>query len=285
MDKKRFSIIKFVKKLHFALKEFPKFLSKFSQKTYTNGQIIVLKTLKEILNISYEDLVSFVDDFSEISEIIHLKRTPNPSTILRRSRKIGVQNIEKLLHKSSRKKKSCIAIDATGFENHHASKHYCKTINLKFSRRKYIKLSIAIDTQTQLICAQKTRIAPAHDTKDFIPLLKKIKGTKIKMVFADKGYDSKKNRKFVYKKLGARPNIPKRKNSGPNYLSKMYDKKTYHQRSKSETVFSVIKRLFGSALRSSKLMTQRIEILYKCLAYNFRRLSMNHNSLEFRGLQ
>ena len=271
MKRKRFSIIKFVEKTYESVSRFPKYLTKFSKRTFTIGQIIVLRTLKEVLNKSYEGLVDFVDDFRIIREIINLKRSPHPTTVLKYSQRIGLRKIENLIDKSSKSKQHIIAIDATGFENHHASKHYCQTINIRFSKRKYVKLSIAMDTETQLICSQKSRIAPAHDTKDFIPLLKKIRKRKIKMVCADKGYDSKKNRFFVYKKLNAKPNIPKRKNSGKNYLTKMYDKKTYHQRSKSETVFSVIKKLFGSWVRSTKIMTQRIELAYKCLAYNIRR--------------
>ena len=156
---------------------------------------------------------------------------------------------------------------------------------MRFSRRKYVKLSIAIDTQTQLIRAQKSRIAPAGDTKDFIPLLKKIKGTKICVVCADKGYDSKKNRVFVYHKLKARPDIPKRKNTGANYLTKMFNKKKYNQRSKVETVFYVMKRLFGVALKATKIESQKLEIAYKCLAYNIRKIVISSNSKEFGGCQ
>lgn len=277
MDKKRFSIIKFVEVLQSALREFPRYFSKFSQKTYTNIQIISLRTLKEVLNISYETLISLIDDFPELKEVLRLKRIPYGSTICRRSNRIDSKRIESLLHKSSRKKRCCIAVDATGFENHHASRHYCRTIKLRFSRRQYVKLSIAIDTQTQLICAQKSRNAPRNDNIDFVPLLSKIKDPEIQMVCADKGYDSRSNRKFVFKTLKAIPNIPKRSTTGHDRFTRMFDEKTYHQRSKVETVFSVMKKLFGSALRSVKLKTQKTEILYKCLAYNTRRFVISPN--------
>lgn len=283
MARKKFSIKKLIVNLMEKLKRYPKFLTKFSKKTFTIRQIIILRTLKEVLHKSYDELVDFLEDFTSIGKLINLKRIPDPSTIRKYGERIGLKRIENTLHKPQRSDKCHVAIDATGFENHHASKHYCRTINIRFSRRKYIKLSIAIDTETQLICSHKSRIAPAHDNKDFISLLKKINFENISLVSADKGYDSKKNRFFVYHTINATPNIPKRKTTGKNYLTKMYDDKTYHQRSKTETVFSVIKRMYGSWLRSRKLQNQKLEIAYKCLAYNMRRQVTSLESGELIG--
>lgn len=279
MVRKRFSIKKFVKTLYDKLEELREFLTKFSKKTFTIRQIITLRTLKEVLNKSYDALIDFLEDFSEIKEILKLKRIPDSSTVRKYSQRIGIEVIENNLHKKPKR----VAIDATGFENHHASKHYCNTINVRFSRRKYVKLSVAVDIKNQLICSHKSRTAPANDNRDFIPLLKKIQSNEISEVIADKGYDSKKNRYFVYHKLKAKPNIPKRKITGSNYLTKMYDEQTYHQRSKVETVFSVIKRLFGSWLRAREIETQRLELAYKCLAYNTRREVISLDLSKFRG--
>lgn len=283
MVRKRFSIIKFVKVLYNFVSDAPKYLTKFSKKTFTIGQIIVLKSLKEVLNKSYDGLVDFLEDFPVIKEILALKRIPDPSAVRKYSKRIGLKLVEHIIHKSSRSNKHPIAIDATGFENHHASKHYCRTVKIHFSRRKYVKLSIAINPKTQLICSQKSRMAPANDNKDFIPLLKKLKQRRITMVCADKGYDSRNNRIFIYRNVRAQPNIPKRKTTGSNYLTRMYDEKTYHQRSIAETVFSVIKRLFGSWVRATKIKMQRLEIGYKCLAYNIRRQVINFNSCKLGG--
>ena len=283
MARKKFSIIKFVKRLYKSLKKYPKYLTKFSKKTFTVAQIITLRTLKEVLNKSYDSLVDFIEDFPVVSNILTLKRNPDPSTIRKYSKRIGIRRSNNLIAKTSESKKHNIAIDATGFEDYHASEHYCKTIQLRYTQRNYVKLSIAINTETQLICSQKSRIAPSHDTKDFIPLLKKIRSGRIKIVCADKGYDSKKNRLFVYRNLNAIPNIPKRKTTGSNYLTKMYDTKTYHQRSKAETVFSVIKKLFGSWVKSTTITMQRIELSYKCLAYNIRRQVISSDSYESGG--
>ena len=50
--------------------------------------------------------------------------------------------------------------------------------------------------------------------------------------------------------------------------------KEYGQRSKTETVFSVIKRMFGSAVRSHSVHARETELLYRVLAYNYHRACM-----------
>ena len=45
-------------------------------------------------------------------------------------------------------------------------------------------------------------------------------------------------------------------------------KSAYHQRSNSETAFSMIKRKFGPAVRAKKFTAQRNEVLCKVLAHN-----------------
>ncbi len=51
-----------------------------------------------------------------------------------------------------------------------------------------------------------------------------------------------------------------------------FPKKEYHQRSKVETVNSVMKRIFREVIRAKKLIMQKQEMLLKCLAYNICRL-------------
>jgi hypothetical protein len=52
-----------------------------------------------------------------------------------------------------------------------------------------------------------------------------------------------------------------------------YFKKHYHQRSKVESVFFVIKNYFGSTVFSRRIEGQLNEMLFKVLAYNICRLS------------
>ncbi|PIN91422.1 hypothetical protein COU56_05265, partial [Candidatus Pacearchaeota archaeon CG10_big_fil_rev_8_21_14_0_10_31_9] len=56
----------------------------------------------------------------------------------------------------------------------------------------------------------------------------------------------------------------------------------YHQRSKVETVFSVIKRKYGCFVLSKSFDTQKKELLFRMVAYNIDRKIIL--SLVIRGI-
>jgi hypothetical protein len=64
---------------------------------------------------------------------------------------------------------------------------------------------------------QKVRIELRNGNIDFESVMKNVK---CKFVVADKGYDSRKNRYFVPRKMKASPHIPRRITSGATYLHK-----------------------------------------------------------------
>ncbi|MCL4518748.1 MAG: transposase [Thaumarchaeota archaeon] len=97
----------------------------------------------------------------------------------------------------------------------------------------------------------------------------------------DKGYDDEKNFEFLREKLHADSIIPARHEDVPvwrtrgKYRKKMkrgYSKKNYHQRSKDETIFSVIKRVMGEHVRSVKVRAQNNELRFRVIAYNSNRI-------------
>jgi len=57
-------------------------------------------------------------------------------------------------------------------------------------------------------------------------------------------------------------------------MKRGYSKILYHQRNKDETIISLIKRLFGEQITSSRLVrTQNKELSLRCIAYNTHRLT------------
>src|SRR5207247_3544482 len=65
-------------------------------------------------------------------------------------------------------------------------------------------------------------------------------------------------------------------------MKRGYSKKTYHQRSKDETIFSVIKRTMGDEVRSIAVKGQNNEMRLKIIAYNAARIASFIRSL-FEG--
>ena len=107
----------------------------------------------------------------------------------------------------------------------------------------------------------KIRIGPINDNIDFKPLLRNLSA---KFVVADKGYDNKENRKYVLTKK-AYPHIPRRIYSWITYerlgVPLKFNESIYHQRSKVDTVFSAIKRKYGSIVSSKSFDSQKKEVI------------------------
>jgi hypothetical protein len=59
-------------------------------------------------------------------------------------------------------------------------------------------------------------------------------------------------------------------------MKRGFDWKRYHQRSKMETIFSVIKRMLGEHIMSRHIMTQNREALYRVIAYNCYRITKSY---------
>lgn len=254
------------------ISKIPKFNSKFSNKIYDNHQKMIILIFRQKMRMTYRGIIKFFRFSGLARALLNLKSVPDHSTLVKFHKKIKTEMLDSLLCK---KEVITSAIDATGFETSHMSYHYANVWNRQDKRkyRRYLKVSIAIDTDSQYILSQKIRLGPRNDHIDFENVLKDIK---CKFVVADKGYDSRSNRLFVLNKLKAYPHIPYRIISGATYTNNGTTKiicndKIYHQRSKVETVFSVIKRKYGSFVLSREFESQKRELLIRMIAYNIDR--------------
>lgn len=179
-------------------------------------------------------------------------------------------------------KKIFAGIDSTGLSHGQASYYYTKRLKL---RRKFVKISICAYMRRQIICSIKIRHRRRHDSMDFVPLLEhSIRLAPIGTVVADRGYDSEQNH-VVAEKMGIantviRPKyenlqVHKTKGFHRKMMKRHFDWDLYHQRSKVETIFSVIKRMFGEHIMSRYILTQNRETMYRVMAYNCYRINWN----------
>ncbi len=138
----------------------------------------------------------------------------------------------------------------------------------------------------QIIYSIKIRHRRRHDSVDFIPLLQHaVRLAPISTVVADRGYDSENNH-IMTENLGIRRTIIR-----PRYeslqvwrtkgfhrknMKRYFDWESYHQRSKAETIFSVIKRMLGEHIMSRHIITQNRETMYRIMAYNCYRITRNY---------
>ncbi len=261
-------------------KKIPRYFCKFSNHIYCNQQKFVIVILMQKLKLTTRGIISFLRSNPSLGLEFGLLRIPVHTTIVRFFPKI--KNFIGLL--LDIRQAISVAVDSTGFELE-AKSYYFRNLRysgIKQKTKRYMKLSIAIDTDKQLILTYKIRRKLRNDTIDFKELLKELD---IKQVIADKGYDSHSNRRFVINKLKAVPIIPVRWHTNfYGYLTKKkkISGKNYHQRSKVETIFSVIKRRYGSVLRNRSYATQKVELISKLITYNLDR-KLNYLLLILEG--
>ena len=159
--------------------------------------------------------------------------------------------------------------------------------------RRFLKLTIGAELRKQIVVSVKIRRGPCDDNRDFRPVVRKAHEVKpIKVGIGDKGYDDEKNREFLREELHAMSVIPARNQGVPvwrtrgRYRKEMkrgYSKKTYHNRSKDETIFAVIKKTTGDEVRSVTTRGQNNEIRFRVIAYNAMRIASLATSSLLRG--
>jgi len=246
----------------------PRYSSKFSNKIYDNHQKLSILILRQRLKMTYREVVRFLKFNPLARALLKLRNVPEHSTLVKFHNRLRPEMLNSLL---CDKKANIVAVDASGFQTNHMSYHYANVWHFQDKRkyRRYLKLTIAIDTNTQYIMANKIRLSPRNDTIDFMSVLRDLK---CDYVVADRGYDSKKNRRFVLRQMKANPQIPYRiispvyRLNGGTKLK--FHEQIYHQRSKVETVFSVIKRKYGSFILSKSFESQKKELIFRLIAYN-----------------
>jgi hypothetical protein len=221
------------------------------------------------------EIVDIVSLCPSIVKNLKLSKTPHYTTLQKFFKRISTKLFETLLSKSVKLFDICnpwIAIDGTGHSSDYASKHYEHRIKKK--RKNYSKSSIAVDTKTQAILAQKARKGPRHDSIDADALIRKCKYLKPAGFSLDKGYDCERIHKIIREELGADSQIPVRvglTKSGKYRKELIFgtEKKKYNRRSIVEEVFSVVKRVFGEENRARSERMRNKETKMKNLCLNF----------------
>ena len=261
----------------------PLFSNKYSKKLYKQYQHACIFLLMKRERKHYRTVIQLLEIAPEVVRIIGLKRLPHYTTVQKFFRRLSTLLLERILCQTAKlfELSGIVAIDSTGFSSNCASRYF---MMIKYRMKKgvwkdaYMKNSIVVDVEKQVIMANKPRKDKGHDTLDFMPLLKRVSMVAaIKTVIADKGYDSEANHKFVRRSLKAGTVIPVRRRPGRvngrfrKEMASDFDAETYKKRQAVETVFFVMKRMFGDTVYSRSTMQQKKELKVVCITYNLYR--------------
>jgi|TARA_B100000959_G_scaffold273418_1_gene323916 hypothetical protein len=261
--------------------EIPIYNSKYSNRIFTNIQHLFLLVSKENTGNTYREFIESLYD-SKIPRYISLKSIPHFTTLQKFAQRIGAKLIDKLIFLTRNLFKehgTFLGADSTGMELDHASAHYCKRIDREKPVKGFVNLNVISDLYNKIILVTKIRKKRRHDCSDFLPMFNKVKNLDFDFFVADKGYDSNENHKAIFEtgkdSLISLKNkdLPIHKTSGMyrKLAKRKFEYGLYTQREITESIFSSLKRKYGSKLRARKYKTQKIELLFKILSYNIER--------------
>jgi hypothetical protein len=172
-----------------------------------------------------------------------------------------------------------LALDATGLDSRHTSRHYARRLGKRYRLRSYVLLAVACHTQSHLIAAAEVRRGPTNESPLFADLLDQAFGlAPWDRVLADKAYDAEHNHELARDQSFIRSTvIPlNRRGRGRKWpltkyrrqMRRRFPKRKYGQRWQAESVFSRHKRLLDDALRSRSPEAQERECRLRVLTHN-----------------
>jgi hypothetical protein len=241
-------------------------------KTFTNNQRVALLLLRERWNMSFQRFVEHLNE-TKWPKWLGLREIPGKSTLHDWAKLFGMDKIRMFFSQLLTKEKpSMMAIDGTGLDSYHRSRHYEWRIQAK--KTPHVKFDILIDVETMLVHDFCTRIRPRHDIIFANSACRRIKHKKV-LVLADGAYDSEPLHQILQQR-GNELYAPVRKSSrrfpkGWNRRRCIEKHPKYNQRSLVESTFSVIKKRF-SPLRAKLHFMKKREMAMRMIVYNMERM-------------
>ena len=257
---------------------------KYSRRDYTQHQLLTILLFKEYRKEDYRTIICDLEEMDRIRDALGLKTIPHFTTIqkfLCRIKPIYLDILFKCTLKIFYSHDDIIpitAIDSSGFTSGYCSHYYSERTGK--IRKHFLKTSIVVDIDQQVITGFKISKSRVHDSKHAFSLLKEChKRHKSDCYLMDKGYDSENMHQFIRESLNADSIIPARshqysRNVRGKYRKEMtehFDFLRYRKRFLVETKFSVLKRRFGADLKSRIFQNQKKEISCKMILANLDR--------------
>jgi Transposase DDE domain len=266
---------------------------KDSPKKFTQPQRFACLVLKTFLKTDYRGLAAHLADHSDVRAALGLDAVPHFTTPQKASRRLLRQPRARRLFRTTvrrflgrRRRLRRAALDSTGLDCGHASRHYIRRRNgvakqwQTVAYSYYAKLEAAFDCASHLLVGLLVGRGPRPDTDRFVPLLDDaLANVRLDSALADAGYDSEPNHRHAREHRGVRSFIPARigrptaKPPTGKYRRRMRQRRNkrygrYGQRSQAESGFSMFKRRLGSVVQGRGYWSQCRDLLLMAITYN-----------------
>lgn len=250
----------------------PNHSNKTGNKEFTNYQRISLIILFRRSKKALRDFIRELKE-SKWTSWLGLRRIPSKSSLHNWIEKFEMKTIRQLFNLIRPKNSKLTAIDGTGFDSFHRSRHYEKRVG--YTQTPYAKVDLFIDVKTKEIIDFSLVTKHQHDIIAARQFAKRnnLKGIE---VLCDGGYDCEDFHKQIFEKGGKlyAPVRKMNKRSLRRYPKGRFRKQCLElpeymgQRSIIECVNAVLKRRFLSCLRSKKSIMKKREFAWVMIVYN-----------------
>jgi transposase len=259
-----------------------------SPKKFTQPQLFACLVLKLFFKRDYRGIVILLADMPELRRAIGLKAVPHYTTLQKAAQRILTSKqlnglLAATLH-TLRKRIELAAIDATGLESGHISPYFIKRRSESTKTRqnsqmtRWPKMAVIAETAQHYILAVHTTYGPQSDSGHFKQTLALLpEDLNVQKLLADAGYDSEANHQWANEICGIKTVIPPKIGNPTNALptkpyrrsmATNFDSDAYRQRWQVETVFSMIKRNLGYAIRSKREQNRNAEMCLMAITHN-----------------
>jgi hypothetical protein len=276
---------------------FSDYSHKSSPKKFTRPQLFACLVLKEFEKKDYRGVCQLIADCSDLRQAIELTSVPHFTTLQKASRRLlKLHRVRRLLahtaHRIHRRAKVVpyAAVDSSGFDAHHASRYFVwrtavkkkgKEPKKRITYKRYGKLMLIISCATHAILAAVASAGPTPDIDQLDGVVAELPSSlSVRHMVGDAGFDSAHNHHLLREEYGMRSTIPPehgRPPKDPNTLpadkyrrlmKTRFNKKAYRKRPQVETVFSMLKRNLGSALRGRSHWSRCRDLLLRAITHN-----------------
>ena len=182
-------------------------------------------------------------------------------------------------------------------ETRHVSVHYARASwrHRGHYKHAFPKLTALCDVKSHLVLAAVVDRGPKPDVVEFPRVVAEaLTRHRFRTVIGDAGYESEKAHVLCRERLGVESIFPttlrgkKRRDGQPRavrsrwrkLLKERFPRERYGQRWQAETVFSMIKRNLGSALRSRRPFSINREVVLKVITHNLMILWRRHSCFQ-----
>jgi transposase len=240
----------------------PTYLHNKGPKRFRFWELFLGLLIKEVFRLSYRRAALFLNEFYGIE--LHW------TTLQKCRKRVPLSVWQLLLSLTADDFISVAAIDGTGLQRSNPSAHYLKRIDHEKKVTIPIMITSMVDVIRRKFLSVKHHIGRCGEVAD-VPYLINQFQNEIDLILMDKGYDSEKLHRWL-RNQGILSVAPVKKNWAKGQIRKQlkdcFDYALYWQRNIIESLFSALKRLFGTLLHSRSARTQRAELYMRLIAYN-----------------